>query len=55
MDFAMWGLHNAKERDRDDWKSLFGHAHPNLQMVNIAKPVGSRLSIIEVKWQPQDT
>ena len=44
----MLEFHNAQERDLHDWKELFARADPRLQVREVQKPKGSRLSIIEV-------
>ena len=46
----MWALHNAKERDIDDWRQLFKDADTGFELTAVNRPVGSRLSIILVTW-----
>lgn len=47
----MLELHNAKERDMDDWNDLFKQADPRFRLENVKKPRGSRLAILEVVWE----
>lgn len=50
FDLAMLELHNAKERDRDDWIELFRSADERFEVVKIYQPEGSRLGLIEIVW-----
>ena len=47
MDLEMMTNFNAKEREIDDWRSLFSRADPRLKIVKVTKPPGSVNSIIE--------
>ncbi|KIW93077.1 uncharacterized protein Z519_05682 [Cladophialophora bantiana CBS 173.52] len=47
MDLEMMTNFNAKERELDDWRSLFSRADPRLKIANVIKPPGSVNSIIE--------
>lgn len=47
----MLQLTNAKERDLDDWISLFKHADSRFQFVGVRKPSESVLSFIEARWE----
>ena len=47
----MMKLHNAKERDRDDWVELIERADSHFVLRSIQKPAGSALSFIEVVWE----
>lgn len=49
----MWALHNAKERDFDDWRALLEGADPNLEIVGVTKTGNSRLSMIEATLKPR--
>ena len=51
MDLAMWGTHNAKERDLEDWQDLFRTADAGYSLVSVMKPMNSRLSILELVWR----
>ncbi|KIW27721.1 uncharacterized protein PV07_07432 [Cladophialophora immunda] len=48
MDLEMLTNFNAKERDLDDWRSLFERADPRLKVAKVIKPPGSVNSILEV-------
>ena len=50
MDLAMLELHNAKEREKDDWANLVRRADGRFHIVGIKQPSGSWLSMIEVCW-----
>ena len=50
MDIAMWGTHNAKERDLEDWEDLFRTADAGYKLLSVTKPKNSRLSILELIW-----
>lgn len=47
----MLELQNSKEREVDDWKSLFERADKRFRFVGVRMPFGSKLSFIEVKWE----
>jgi predicted secreted hydrolase len=40
MDLEMMTNFNAKERDLDDWRSLFTRSDPKLMMVKVSRPSG---------------
>ena len=48
----MLTLCNARERDRDDWETLFKTADSRFHFVNAYVPAGSSLGIIEASWEP---
>ncbi|KAI2602216.1 S-adenosyl-L-methionine-dependent methyltransferase [Hypoxylon sp. NC1633] len=52
LDIAMMALFNSVERDLDDWKQLFRVADPKLNLVNVTKPFGSALAVMEL-WLEQ--
>ena len=47
----MMEYHNAKERDMTDWMTLLEKADPRFYIVDVKRPNGSILSIIEVGWR----
>ena len=47
MDLEMMTSFNAKEREIEDWTSLFAQADPRLKLHNVIKPPGSVNSIFE--------
>jgi len=51
MDVGMLTMQNARERDRDDWISLFKRADERFNFVGVTEPEGSDLAIIEFTWQ----
>lgn len=46
----MLELHNAKERDRNDWAQLFQEVDPRFKFVGVKQPAFSRMGIIEAVW-----
>jgi hypothetical protein len=48
---AMMTLQNSRERDQDDWISLFSRASERFHLASIKRPTGSALSIIEFEWR----
>ncbi|KAI0020335.1 S-adenosyl-L-methionine-dependent methyltransferase [Xylariomycetidae sp. FL0641] len=48
LDISMMSLYNSAERDLDDWKVLFREVDPELKLINVTKPPGSSLSIMEL-------
>ena len=48
MDLEMMTTFNAKEREIEDWTSLFAQADPRLKLHNVIRPPGSVNSILEV-------
>ncbi|KAI1758874.1 S-adenosyl-L-methionine-dependent methyltransferase [Hypoxylon sp. FL1150] len=51
LDIAMMALFNSVERDLEDWKELFHVADPNLKLVNVNKPLGSALAVMELRLE----
>ncbi|KAF7536866.1 hypothetical protein G7054_g4162 [Neopestalotiopsis clavispora] len=51
MDVTMLEIGNAKERDLDEWKSLFQQADPKFVLKGVQQPPGSSLSILEFVWE----
>ncbi|KAI0158046.1 S-adenosyl-L-methionine-dependent methyltransferase [Hypoxylon sp. FL1284] len=49
LDIAMMALFNSVERDLEDWKVLFHMADPDLKLVNVTKPPGSALAVMELR------
>ncbi|KAH9909698.1 S-adenosyl-L-methionine-dependent methyltransferase [Xylariomycetidae sp. FL2044] len=47
-DIGMMSLYNSAERDLSDWRALFKAADPRLRLVEVTKPPGSALSIMEL-------
>lgn len=52
MDLLMLTVVNAREREVDDWKTLFEQADPRYEFVKAEKPKYCRMWIIEAKWNP---
>lgn len=50
----MLELLNAKERDVDGWTELFAMAHPGFKFLGARQPKGSRMSIMEAIWDPEE-
>ena len=48
MDLAMMVLHNGREREWEDFVWLLRRADERLKVVDVRKPPGSRLSMIEI-------
>ena len=51
FDLSMKQLLNAKERDAEDWASLFKAADPGFRLQRIQMPKESKLAIVEVIWE----
>ncbi|XXH00913.1 Pre-mRNA-splicing factor sap61 [Hypoxylon texense] len=51
LDIAMMALFNSVERDLEDWKELFHMADPGLKLVNVTKPLGSALAVMELRLE----
>jgi hypothetical protein len=51
-DLSMQQNFNSKERDAEQWESLFRAASPRFRLRGIDCPVGSILAVIEFAWQP---
>lgn len=45
-------LTNSKEREQEDWRSLFEEADPRFKWLGAKLPEGSRLWIIDSVWEP---
>lgn len=50
FDISMWEIQNGKEREVGDWAALFQAADPRLKLTNFIQPRGSKLGIIEARW-----
>lgn len=51
MDVTMLEIGNSKERDFDEWKSLFVQADQRFTFKGMTQPPGSNLSILEAAWE----
>jgi hypothetical protein len=51
VDLAMLLTMNAKEREEDDWRSLFERADPRFRYLGARKPERSQMWIIEAVWE----
>ena len=49
LDIAMKSLLNSLERDIAGWLALFHQAEPRLRFLNVVKPPGSALSVMELE------
>ena len=47
----MLELFNSKERDADDWVGLLRQADERFRLVDIKRPLRSKLSFIEISWE----
>ena len=52
MDLLMLSLYNSRERDSDDWRSLFHQADSRFRFVDAVAVQGSTSGIIEAIWNP---
>lgn len=50
FDLTMLEIGNAKERDMEEWKTLFAEANARFKVTNVNQPMGSNLAIIETTW-----
>jgi hypothetical protein len=50
----MKAIQNAKERDAEDWTSLFRLADLRFKLERIRKPTEAHLSIICATWEGED-
>jgi 6-hydroxytryprostatin B O-methyltransferase len=50
-DMQMMVMHNALERDEEEWRNLLSETDSRLKLVSIRKPIGSALSLLEVILQ----
>lgn len=46
----MLSILNARERDADEWESLFAEADPRFEVQDVKRPNGSNLAIMEAIW-----
>lgn len=51
MDLTMLEIGNARERDIDEWQSLFELADPRFNFKGAKQPLGFILSILEAIWE----
>ena len=49
---TMLAWFNSREREEQDWKSLFREADERFTDIKIWTPEGSSFSIIEATWAP---
>lgn len=49
----MLSILNARERDADEWRSLFEEADPCFDFQGVKRSPGSNLSIMEAIWNEQ--
>lgn len=54
FDLVMLELFNAKERDVEDWTKLFHAADTRFKFRGVQFPKGSKLAIIEARWEGED-
>lgn len=50
MDLNMLSILNARERDADEWRSLFAEADPRFEFQGVKRSYGSDLAIMEAVW-----
>jgi len=50
MDLNMLSILNARERDNDEWGSLFAEADPRFEFQGVKRQYGSNLAIMEAIW-----
>ena len=50
MDATMLEIYNAKERELDEWKTLFEQADKRFKFKGMTQPSGSRLALLETIW-----
>jgi len=51
MDLTMLQLLNAREREAQEWETLFQQADDRYELVQIRHPEGSSLSLMEFQWK----
>ena len=51
-DVIMQSMFDAKEREIEQWRKLFADADSRFRFIGVTQPEGSRLSIIELVWEP---
>ena len=54
MDVMMMTITNSKERQMDEWATLFSEADPRFKFKGGHKQDGSRLWTIEAVWEPSN-
>ncbi|KAI0123919.1 S-adenosyl-L-methionine-dependent methyltransferase [Xylariales sp. AK1849] len=52
IDFGMLILFNSKIRDVEEWKEVITQSDQRFKVTDVRYPEGSRLSLIEIVWQP---
>ncbi|KAK5138418.1 hypothetical protein LTR08_000004 [Meristemomyces frigidus] len=52
FDVVMQHLFDAKEREMVEWQKLFADADGRFRFCGTTQPEGSRLAIMELKWEP---
>lgn len=51
MDLTMLEIQNSKERDLDEWITLFKRADARYSFKGMTQPPGSSLALLEVIWR----
>ncbi|TVY81049.1 O-methyltransferase gsfB, partial [Lachnellula suecica] len=51
MDLSMLQIQNAREREEQDWKSLFKEADARFKFEGVQQPQGSKLAFIQASWE----
>lgn len=54
FDWVMKEMFNAKERSIDDWKDLLQKADSRFRVMDVIRPEGSQLQIIEAVWEGEN-
>ncbi|KAJ5318241.1 O-methyltransferase family 2 [Penicillium atrosanguineum] len=52
IDFGMLTLFNSKIRDIEEWKEVITQSDQRFKVTDVRFPENSRLSLIEIAWQP---
>ncbi|OQE40150.1 hypothetical protein PENCOP_c006G05583 [Penicillium coprophilum] len=52
IDFGMLTLFNSKIRDVEEWKEVITESDQRFKVAGVRYPENSRLSLIEIVWQP---
>ncbi|KAK8108546.1 hypothetical protein PG984_014347 [Apiospora sp. TS-2023a] len=52
IDFGMLILFNSKIREVEEWKQVISQADERFKVADVRYPADSRLSLIEIVWQP---
>ena len=55
MDLNMLSIPNARERDADEWASIFAEADTRFKFQGVKRPPGSNLAIMEAIWHGRAT